>query len=60
MQHKHYFTSVHRTFTNLLSNDHVFDDISVVFESDFAQILLVVRRDTREIIVDANIQRCFL
>jgi hypothetical protein len=36
MQHKYCFTSVHRTFTNLLNNDYVFDDISVVFESDFA------------------------
>jgi hypothetical protein len=55
MQHKHYFTSVSHTFTNLLSNDYVFDDISVIFENDFAQILLIKRRDTREIIVNTNI-----
>ncbi len=59
MQHKHCFTFVHRTFTNLLQNEHTFDEIFMILNDDFAQILLVVSRDNREAIVDANIQQCF-
>ncbi len=60
MQHKHCFTFVHRTFTNLLQNEHTFDEIFMILSDDFAQILFVVSRDNREAIVDANIQQCFL
>jgi hypothetical protein len=60
MQHKHYFTFVHRTFTNLLQNEHIFDDIFMILNDDFAQILLVMTRDNREMIINANIQQCFL
>jgi hypothetical protein len=60
MQHKHCFTFVHRTFTNLLQNEHIFDEIFMILSDDFAQILLVVSRNNREAIVDANIQQCFL
>jgi hypothetical protein len=59
MQHKHCFTFVYRTFTNLLQNEHIFDEISMILNDDFAQILFVVSRDNREAIVDANIQQCF-
>ncbi len=59
MQHKHCFTFVHRTFTNLLQNKHIFDEIFMILNDDFAQILFVVSRDNREAIVDANIQQCF-
>ncbi len=59
MQHKHCFTFVHRTFTNLLQNEHTFDEIFMILNDDFAQILLVLSRDNRETIVDAIIQQCF-
>ncbi len=60
MQHKHCFTFVHCTFTNLLQNEHTFDEIFMILNDDFAQILFIVSRDNREAIVDANIQQCFL
>jgi hypothetical protein len=60
MQHKHCFTFVHRTFTNLLQNEHIFNDIFMILNDDFAQILLVMLRDNCETIVNANIQQCFL
>ncbi len=59
MQHKYCFTFVHCTFTNLLQNEHIFDEIFMILNDDFAQILLVVSRDNREAIVNANIQQCF-
>ncbi len=59
MQHKHCFTFVHHTFTNLMQNKHTFDDIFMILSDDFAQILFVVSRDNREAIVDVNIQQCF-
>jgi hypothetical protein len=59
MQHKHCFTFVLRTFTNLLQNEHIFDEIFMILNDDFAQILFVVSRDNREAIVNANIQQCF-
>ncbi len=59
IQHKHCFTFVHRTFTNLMQNEHIFDDIFMILSDDFVQILLVVSRDNRETIVNANIQQCF-
>jgi hypothetical protein len=59
MQYKHCFTFVHRTFTNLLQNEHTFDDIFMILSDDFVQILLVMSRDNRETIVNANIQQCF-
>jgi hypothetical protein len=31
----------------------------MILNDDFAQILLVVSRDNREAIVNANIQQCF-
>lgn len=60
MQHKHCFTSVHRTLTNVMQNDFIFGGILVVLGGDFAQILPVVKRDNREAIVNANIQQSFL
>ncbi len=60
MQHKHCFTFVHRTFTNLLQNEHIFNDIFMILSDDFAQILFVMSHDNREAIVDVNIQQCFL
>ncbi len=59
MQHKHCFTFVHYTFTNLMQNEHTFDDIFMILSDDFAQILLIMSRDNREEIVDANIQQYF-
>jgi hypothetical protein len=60
MQHKHCFTSVYRTLTNIMQNNHVFKEISIVFNEDFAQILFVIKRNNREAIVNVNIQQCFL
>lgn len=60
MQHKHCFTNVHHTFTNLMNNEYFFDEISIVLSDDFVQILFVVQRNIRDVIVETNIQRCFL
>ena len=60
MQNKHCFTIIHRTFTNLMQNNDIFDDISIIFENDFAQIFSMIKRKIRFQIVDANIQQCFL
>ena len=60
MQNKHCFTIVHRTFTNLMQNNDIFDDISIIFENDFVQIFSMIKRKIRFQIVDANIQQCFL
>jgi hypothetical protein len=37
-----------------------FDDIFMILNDDFAQILFVMSRDNRETIVNVNIQQCFL
>lgn len=60
MQHKHCFTAVHRTLTDLLDNENLFGGIPMVLGGDFAQILPVVRKGTRATIVEANIQRSFI
>jgi len=45
MQYKYCFEVMHHTFQNLLfMNDHVFNEISTIFNNDFAQILLVVQK----------------
>ena len=43
MQNKHYFTTIYCTFTNLMQNNDIFDDISIIFESDFAQIFSMIK-----------------
>ena len=60
MQHKQCLMAVHRTFTDLLGNDDLFEGIPMVLGGDFAQILPVVPRGNREGIVAANIQKTFL
>ena len=47
MQNKHCFTIVYRTFTNLMQNNDIFDDISIIFENDFAQIFSMIKRKIR-------------
>lgn len=59
MQHKYCFTNVHRFFTNIMNNDFIFDNISIIFENDFDQILSIIKKNNRKIIVNVNIQRFF-
>ena len=60
MQHKYCITIVHRIFSNFMQNNHLFDEILIVFENDFAQILSVMKNDSRFEIVDANLQQFFI
>lgn len=59
MQYKYCFTNIHRTLTNLLNNDFFYEKILIIFEKNFVQILLIVKKNTRNIIINANIQRLF-
>jgi len=61
MQHKYCFEAVHCTLQNLLSIDnHVFDEISIIFDGNFAQILLMIQKGNQAMIVNACIQQSFL
>ncbi len=61
MQHKYCFKVVHCTLQNLLSmNDHLFDDIPVIFNDDFAQISPIVWKGNQAAIVNVCIQWSFL
>ena len=61
MQHKFCFEAVHRTLTNIYSNDQsLFGGIPTLFGGDFAQILPVVPRGNRANIVNACLQKSFL
>lgn len=61
MQHKHCFEAVHRTLGDIRDDDqHLFGGIPVVLGGDFAQILPVVRKGNRSMIVNACLQQSFL
>ena len=61
MQHKYYFEAVHRTLTDICSDDHsLFGGVPTLFSGDFAQILPVIPRGKRADIVNANLQKSFL
>ena len=60
MQHKFCFEAVHRTLTDICSNDSLFGGVPTLFGGDFAQILPVVPRGSRADIVNACLQRSFL
>jgi len=46
MQYKYCFKMMHHTLQNLLfTNDHVFDEISMIFNDDFVQILSIVQKN---------------
>lgn len=55
MQHKHCFTNVHYTLTNLLNNNHIYKNISMIFENNFIQILSIIKKNNQKTIVNANI-----
>ena len=60
MQHKYCFEAVHRTLTDIPSNDRsLFGGAPTVFGDDFAQILPVVPRGSRADVVNACLQRSF-
>ena len=61
MQHKHCFEAVHRTLTDIYSNDHsLFSGVPTLFSGDFAQILPLIPRGKRTNIVNAYLQKSFL
>ena len=60
MQHKHCFEAVHHMLTDIRDNDSLFGDIPTVFGGDFAQILPVIPRGTRPVIIEATLQKSFL
>ena len=43
-----------------MQNNHLFNEISIVFEDDFAQILFVMKNDSRLEIIDVNLQQSFI
>jgi len=57
MQHRHVQEAVNRTFQDIYSSDTLFGGVSVVFGSDFQQILPVIEKGFRAEIVGACIQR---
>ncbi|KAI3904873.1 hypothetical protein MKW92_037592 [Papaver armeniacum] len=58
MMHKHSFEALDRTLRDLMSKPtDIFGGKTVVFGGDFRQILPVIPKGTREIIVDATINR---
>lgn len=60
MQHRFGPEAVDRTCQDLRNNPNPFGGITVVFGGDFQQILPVVRKGSREAIVEASIQRSCL
>ena len=60
MQNKYCFEAVHRTLADIRDDPSLFGGIPTVFGGDFAQILPVVRRGSREATVQACIQRSFI
>ena len=60
MQHRFCFEVVDRMLQDIRSNNRLFGGLPVIMGGDFAQILSVVRRDTRATIVGACIQRSYI
>ena len=60
MQHCFYFEAVDRMLQDIQSNGRLFSGLPFIIEEDFDQILLVVRRGTRAIIVGACLQRSYI
>ena len=61
MQHKYCFKAMHRILQDLLfTKDRVFNDILIILSEDFAQILLMIRKNNRAAIVLIYLQRSFL
>ena len=56
MTHKYCIMIVNRTLRDIRDNDHVFNNVSIIFEDDFTQILSVMKRDNIKVIVTINIQ----
>ena len=57
MQHRHIYEAVNRTFQDIWGSDAFFGGLSVVFDSDFQQILPVIEKGSRAKIVGAYIQK---
>jgi len=60
MQNKYCFEAVHRTLADIRDDPSLFGGIPTVLGGDFAQILPVVPRGSREATVQACIQRSFI
>ena len=56
LQNKYDFEAVNKLFKELMVNNDLFGGVPVVLDGDFAQILPVVRRGSREQVVNACIQ----
>ena len=60
MQHRHCVESVDRSLQDICGNQKSFGGITVVLGGDFRQILPVVPRGVREVIVSASLRRYVL
>ena len=60
MMHKHAFEALDRTFRDILKVDLPFGNKVLIFGGDFRQILPVIRKGTRNDIVESCLKRSYL
>jgi ATP-dependent DNA helicase PIF1 len=60
MQNKYDFKTINRTLRDIRNCEKPFSGLLIIFDSDFAQILPVVKRANRARTVAANLQQLFL
>jgi ATP-dependent DNA helicase PIF1 len=60
MQNKYDFKAVNRILRDIRDYEELFSGLSMIFGSDFAQILPVIKRANRARTVAANLQQSFL
>jgi hypothetical protein len=60
MQNKYDFKAINRTLRDIRDCEKPFSGLPVIFNSDFAQILPIIKRANQARIMTANLQQSFL
>jgi PIF1-like helicase len=60
MQNKYDFKTINRTLRDIRDYEKLFSGLLIIFGSDFAQILPIIKRANRARTVAANLQQSFL